>query len=351
LSTDWYFNQVINNCLCQNYSKQDGVGTTMLNSNVLVRQGASWGGTVPALFRRRCVWDAAEALPDESAGGTLDFADVGQLKIGHFTAHRSCVVRHPFALSGDAPDYVMMVVQLRGHCVFEQSGRSMQLLAGNWGLCDAPRPCLSHHAPGSEQLHLLIPRDRIRLGIDPRFAIGRTFTGASRVAALMCQTIATLFEDLPNLGARQAEELCDIALRLFHIAVHERIAQPDCSSPHEDMRERIRNLVESRLRDPRLSLDQIATDLNCTKRYLHMVFAGEAQTLNQYIWARRLEHSRQELENPLLRNLTITQIALAWGFSNVSHFSRAFRERYDCAPREARDGRSPVCKPASLSEK
>jgi AraC-like DNA-binding protein len=291
-------------------------------------------------FRRLICSEAPQAAVPDQAGGTLDSADVGQMKIGHFTAHKSCVVRHPFAMSDDMPGYVMIAVQKRGQCDFEQQGRTMRLPAGTWGLCDAPRPCLSRHTAGGEQVHFLIPRDQIRLGIDPRFAIGRTFTGTSRVASLMCQTIDSLFEELPTLGARQAEELGDIVLRLFHIAVNERIAQPAGASPHEDMRDRIRNYAESRLRDPRLSLDQIAAGLNCTKRYLHMVFESEPQTLNQYIWARRLERSRQELENPALRDRTITEIALAWGFSNVSHFSRAFRERYECSPRDVREGRS-----------
>jgi AraC-like DNA-binding protein len=291
----------------------------------------------PGMYRRRTFSESPQIMQGDQAGGTLDSADVGQMKIGHFTAHKSCVVRHPFAMSSDTPDYLMIAVQKHGQCDFEQQGRTMRLPAGTWGLCDAPKPCLSRHTAGGEQVHFLIPRDQIRLGIDPRFALGRTFTGASKVAALMCQSITSLFEELPSLGARQAEELSDIVLRLFHIAVHERIAQPAGATPHEDMRERIRNYAESRLRDPRLSLDQIAAGLNCTKRYLHMVFAAEPQTLNQYIWARRLERSRQELENPALRDRTITEIALAWGFSNVSHFSRAFRERYECSPRDVRE--------------
>jgi AraC-like DNA-binding protein len=290
-------------------------------------------------FRRRSFSECPQASAADQAGGTLDSADVGQMKIGHFTAHKSCVVRHPFAMSGDTPGYLMIAVQKRGQCDFEQQGRTMRLPAGSWGLCDAPRPWVSRHTAGGEQVHFLIPREQVRLGIDPRFAIGRTFTGASRVAALMCQTIDSLFDELPSLGARQAEELGDIVLRLFHIAVNEKIAQPAGASPHEDMRDRIRNYAESRLRDPRLSLDQIAAGLNCTKRYLHMVFASESQTLNQYIWARRLERSRQELENPALRDRTITEIALTWGFSNVSHFSRAFRDRYECSPRDVREGR------------
>ena len=310
------------------YGQPSGVGgIVVLNSN---HQSLN-------TFRRRTFSESPQVAVGDQAGGTLDSADVGQMKIGHFTAHKSCVVRHPFAMPGDNPGYLMIAVQKRGQCDFEQQGRTMRLPAGTWGLCDAPKPCLSRHTAGGEQVHFLIPNDQVRLGIDPRFAIGRTFTGASRVASLLCQTINSLFDELPTLGARHAEELGDIVLRLFHIAVNERIAQPVGASPHEDMRQRIRNYAESRLRDPRLSLDQIASGLNCTKRYLHMVFASEPQTLNQYIWARRLERSRQELENPALRDRTITEIALAWGFSNVSHFSRAFRERYECSPRDVRE--------------
>jgi AraC family transcriptional activator of tynA and feaB len=100
--------------------------------------------------------------------------------------------------------------------------------------------------------------------------------------------------------------------------------------------------VENRLRDPRLSLDLIALELNCTKRYLHMVFATEDQTLNQYIWNRRLARCRRELEDPALKARSITQVAMSWGFSNLSHFSRAFREQFGLSPRESRASSIPA---------
>lgn len=138
-----------------------------------------------------------------------DGADVGQMKIGHFTAHKSCVSSAiPLPCREDTPGYLMIAVQKRGQCDFEQQGRTMRLPAGSWGLCDAPRPWVSRHTAGGEQVHFLIPREQVReAGHRPAGpAIGRTFTGASRMAALMCQTIS-LFDELPSLGARQAEEL------------------------------------------------------------------------------------------------------------------------------------------------
>jgi len=268
--------------------------------------------------------------------GTLDYASVGGMRVGRFLSDQSCITRHPIALAQTAQSYLFVAVQTRGQTTIEQYGRHMQLPAGSWGLCDAPKPCVSSHVGGVEQLHFLIPRRQIRLGIDPRFVVGRSFDSGSRVATLMCETIGVLFEELPKLGARRAEALADVVLGLFHLAVNERIEQPQSLSVQDDMRERICAHVESRLRDPRLSLDEIAADLSCTKRYLHMVFASEDRTLNQYIWARRLERCRSDLVNPALRERSITDIAMRWGFSNLSHFSRAFRDQFGQSPREAR---------------
>jgi AraC-like DNA-binding protein len=291
-----------------------------------------------AQFMRRNLRPVEAGSDAPSFSGTLDFAHVGPMRIGRFATDRRCELRHPVAVTLDAPSYLMVAVQLRGRSVYVQHGRTMQLEPGSWGACDVPQPCLSVHQEGVEQLHFLIPRELIRMAIDVRSFFGRSF-GESPVSTLMCQTIRSLFEQLPSLDPRRAEELADVAQRLFHIAAMERIEQPRPLSMHEEMRDRICGYIEDSLRDPRLTLDLIAHDLNCTKRYLHMVFAGQEQTLSEYIWARRLERSRADLENPALRERPITEIAMSWGFNNLSHFSRAFRDRFGMSPRAARSGR------------
>ena len=269
--------------------------------------------------------------------GTLDFARVGNLSIGRFASSHSCVTQHPVALNPSARKSVFLAVQLKGRTSVEQCGRTMRLSPGTWGLCDAPTPCVSSHTEDVDQLHLLIPRESVRIAVDPRFVVCRPFAEQSRISELMCRTIISLFEELPHLGARHAVDLADIALNFFHLALTERIQQPEASSAKEGLRERINAYVESRLRDSSLSLDQIAADLHCTKRYLHMAFAAEDRSLNEYIWDRRLERCREDLENPMLRARSITDTAMSWGFSNLSHFSRAFRDRFGMTPRAARE--------------
>jgi AraC-like DNA-binding protein len=275
-------------------------------------------------------------------GGRIEHANIGSMKVGRFASDRACVIHHPVAIPSDATNYLFIAVQLKGCSVHEQYGRKMQLLPGSWGMCDAPKPCVSTHEAGVEQIHFLIPKDQIRLSIDTRFVVGRTFSGESTLSGLLCQTINALFEVLPTLNSRRAEELAEVVTRLFHLALHEKIEQPGILSPHDEMRERICTHVENRLRDPKLSLDGIASELNCTKRYLHMAFAGQVHTLSEYIWIRRLDRCRLDLANPAHQDRSITDIAMYWGFSNLSHFSRAFRERYGIAPRSARGMAGPV---------
>jgi len=213
----------------------------------------------------------------------------------------------------------------------------MRLAPGFWGLCDAPTPCISSHSCDVEQLHLLIPRDSLRMALDTRFLVCRPFQDQSRISDLMCRTIESLFDELPQLGARRSVDLADIALNLFHLALAERVEQPETVNPRQVLRERINSYIESHLRDASLSLDRIAADLRCTKRYLHMAFENEQYSLNEYIWERRLVRCFEDLENPALHARSITETAMSWGFSNLSHFSRTFRGRYGMTPRLVRE--------------
>lgn len=55
------------------------------------------------------------------------------------------------------------------------------------------------------------------------------------------------------------------------------------------------------------------------------------ETLNEYIIRRRIEKSALDL---LHKNITTTEIAHKYGFSNNSSFSRAFKKYYGISPTE-----------------
>jgi AraC family transcriptional activator of tynA and feaB len=56
----------------------------------------------------------------------------------------------------------------------------------------------------------------------------------------------------------------------------------------------------------------------------------------KWVWSQRLDRCASDLKAPLLKSRTIGEIAYQWGFSDVSHFSRAFKQRFGATPREWR---------------
>ena len=55
------------------------------------------------------------------------------------------------------------------------------------------------------------------------------------------------------------------------------------------------------------------------------------------IWIRRLTQAATQLADPRYRERTVSEIAFEAGFEDAAHFTRAFKRRYQCTPREWRN--------------
>jgi AraC-like DNA-binding protein len=94
--------------------------------------------------------------------------------------------------------------------------------------------------------------------------------------------------------------------------------------------------VSGRLSDSELSAAAVAVRHGVTPRYVHKLFEMEGATFSEFVLARRLEFARRLLTDPRLSRRSITSIAFDAGFSDLSHFNRAFRRRYDATPTATR---------------
>jgi AraC-like DNA-binding protein len=76
--------------------------------------------------------------------------------------------------------------------------------------------------------------------------------------------------------------------------------------------------------------------LNCSRRHLYNAFAGEGESIAAYIQRMRLQACIRDLQQAGPHARPITEIALSWGFGNLSHFSRVFRDHTGKSPTEFR---------------
>lgn len=90
--------------------------------------------------------------------------------------------------------------------------------------------------------------------------------------------------------------------------------------------------------DPELSIELIAARHGISPRYVRKLFQQERTTFSEFVVGLRLDRSRRLLLHPRYRLQTITSLAHACGFGDLSYFNRTFRRHYGLTPSELRDG-------------
>ena len=251
-----------------------------------------------------------------------------------FSPHSTSFVRKPH---GQSPR-LLVTLQKEGIAQVTQDGRESRVEAGDIFVLDPSRPF--HIETGEIRTHsLYLQRDRIRElvpNIDDLTAL--KMRGHGGPAAMFRAVVDELFEMVPYLTDDTADRIADIIPSVLATALSS-LDRADGIAPTRLKlfhRERISQYIQDNLSDPKLDVEMIARATSLSPRYIYQLFEDESVTLMKKVWNNRLENCRRELELSSLRNRTIGEIAYSWGFSDVAHFSRAFRDRFKQSPREYR---------------
>lgn len=99
---------------------------------------------------------------------------------------------------------------------------------------------------------------------------------------------------------------------------------------------RAERFIMDQLQNRYLDAKLISNHLGISSRQLYRLFSGENQSISRYIQYLRLQQIYTEISNLDNQNISLTEIALKWGFEDSSHFSRCFKKQYGIAPRQLR---------------
>jgi AraC-like DNA-binding protein len=102
---------------------------------------------------------------------------------------------------------------------------------------------------------------------------------------------------------------------------------------------RFKNYILTHLRDPDLSMSRAAAAVGISPRYASDLMAGEQNSFRHYVQAQRLDGCKRDLADPAQAARHVSDIAFAWGFNDLAHFSRIFKQRFGASPREWREQR------------
>jgi AraC-like DNA-binding protein len=219
-------------------------------------------------------------------------------------------------------------------------GQPLVLQPEDFTLADSVLPSTIVTNEPYTTIGLTIPASFLRAYVPkPERAVGVRFSGSEGLSRAVSVTLREMWRMaeggvLKPVGNRLLVSLFEA----FAVCCELSNASPSApTSTAAARRAQIREAIDSRLRDPELSVRSLARELALSTRYVQMIFDAGEDSISRYIRKQRLEGCRRELADPALREHSVTGIAFRWGFNSAAHFCRVFHAHYGASPSQFRE--------------
>ena len=317
----------------------------MSTAKVLSTDVLPAGETAPAW----CSWMAqlfnglqTDLYGDTRFDGRLCVASAGEVILTQLDAGRHRVARAHRRTLDSEEAYLKIIAPWTGCAEVRQNAYQSHVSNGNWVVYDTSRPYEVNNPQHTEHLILMLPRRSIeQRGLNLEGLMGRNVGGASGMARIALETMRSTYQELEHMSPSLAQRAGELLVDMVHLSLQDLAGQSTSLTQRQALHDRICAYVSTHLRDPSLSVQTVATALNCSKRHVHNGFVGQDISLGAFILRSRLELCMRELRQPELSQRTITDIAMSCGFSNSAHFSRAFKAYVGMSPSEYRNTTRP----------
>jgi len=253
---------------------------------------------------------------------------------------RLATFRHrPHVLTGDTLARIhrgaaLISHHLEGGATVEQHGRQGEIGPGDFCLIDLSRPFRLQMGTATVQtlyMPLAVLRE-VMPRIDQLSAIG--LHGHLSAVGYLRVLFQELFAHAGELTEAVADRVADAIPHMLAAAFESMAsAEPSPSQLRQQYKQQVRRFVRDHLAEPALCVEMIGAGVGLSPSYLFELFADEPLTLMRWVRAERLARCRRELADPALRHRSIAQVAQAWGFGDMTNFSRSFREIFGVSPR------------------
>lgn len=238
----------------------------------------------------------------------------------------------------DHESRISLFMPLEGRISFDQLGRSVECGVGQMVLVSASEPLTHVKFGNNDTLCFLLPRSFAETRVtNPEDICLRMFDASDAMASLARDTITSLHRSSGALECSQFRSAASLAGELLLLAFAGR-AEAGTTSVRRGNLARAKRIVRQRLHDPDLTMETIAAECGFSVSYLHNLFRDDELRAGQYLLHERLARARSLLEVPRGSEVRVTEVALSCGFSNMSHFSTAFKRAFGQSPREVLQG-------------
>lgn len=234
-------------------------------------------------------------------------------------------------------DAYFAVLLLSGTYRLQQDGREATLQPGDMAIYDATRRHrLDCFGNDFAKLIFAVPRPVLQrriAGIERCTAV--RIAGDHGVGAIASNFLRTSAYQIDHLAPHEQAKLGHAAVDMLTWSLDTLNPAKQSRSPRQETAlMRVKACIEQQLRDPELDTAMIAAKTGLSPRYINSLFAAEDTSLMRFVLQRRLECCHRELSATGHSGLRVSDVAFRWGFNDLSHFSRVFKQRFGVTPRQ-----------------
>ncbi|WP_262143950.1 transcriptional regulator FeaR [Serratia ficaria] len=281
-----------------------------------------WLGKINTACGRFC----AKTLGPGFSGAMQEFR-AHALRLSVVDVAQARLYRTPREIARSDGGHFFTVFQLRGTALMEQGGRQAVLSAGDATLIDASQPSSFTFQRDSRQISLLLPRSCLPLPPPCARRLGAE-NGAVRLSR---QLVLGSMQD-PQIDGAESEAILNALAALLQPALAGAQAR---SAGRQPVFNQALALIDRHIQSAQLRPEWVAMELGVSLRSLYRLFARQGLVVAQYIKNRRLDLCAQALRSADGQE-KLAGIGYDWGFTDHSHFSTAFKQRFGVTPSEYR---------------
>jgi AraC-like DNA-binding protein len=266
---------------------------------------------------------------------------LGRLELFDISIDPIAIYRRTEDIDKDSNDDFLLATQLEGTVLVKERDVEFTQHPGSISLMSAGEPYTIIHTQKSHRLILHIPnamyKERI-LGHQEEREFRPRLMEAGGLATIVHEMLKSLTFEADKLTITEQHTLAESLLELTAAMLRSEVDQEyeQSHGKQSALFRRILEYMEANFSDCELGPEKIATANGISMRYLHSLFQQAGMTVSKWIWERRLKATREDLLDPSMNHMRVSEIAYRRGFNDPAHFSRAFKSRFEISPSKLR---------------
>jgi len=267
--------------------------------------------------------------------GTVKAHPLSSINVTTISSVQQKIYRGPSEISKMPAEVYFLNLQVKGQCRMSQGGREAIVEPGDFAIVDSTEPYLNDYFSDEwEQHSFRIPQHLLRPRLQaPQRSCAVRIAGDSGIGKVVVDYLMSVARNTTQ-SSTEAAVLGSSLIDLVALSLGATVNAQDAgkANARKAMYSSIINHIAMNATDPDLSPAKVATHFHLSTRYLHKILEDGGQSFGRILLDKRLERCALDLQSGNGRS--ISEIGLRWGFNDLSHFSRTFRQRFGMTPRE-----------------